>query len=85
MGDEDDDIWFPAKRYGWGWGPPVKWQGWVALFVFLGIVLLAPFLFPPTRNLPALLAVVFLASLAFGLICWWKGESPGWRSGDRDE
>jgi hypothetical protein len=25
----DDDFWFPAKRYGWGWGLPVKWQGLV--------------------------------------------------------
>jgi hypothetical protein len=22
-------IWFPAKRYGWGWGLPCCWQGWV--------------------------------------------------------
>ena len=20
-------YWFPAKRYGWGWGPPSTWQG----------------------------------------------------------
>ncbi len=22
-------FWFPVKRYGWGWGLPVRWQGWV--------------------------------------------------------
>ncbi len=22
-------YWFPAKTYGWGWGLPVTWQGWV--------------------------------------------------------
>jgi hypothetical protein len=21
-------YWFPAKRYGWGWGIPSTWQGW---------------------------------------------------------
>jgi len=21
------DYWFPAKRYGWGWGIPNRWQG----------------------------------------------------------
>ena len=26
-------FWFPAKRRGWGWGPPVTWQG----RLFLGI------------------------------------------------
>jgi hypothetical protein len=27
-------YWFPAKRYGWGWGIPNVWQGWLVLFVF---------------------------------------------------
>ena len=27
----NDKYWFPAKRYGWGWGPPNNWQGWVVL------------------------------------------------------
>ena len=26
-------YWFPAKRYGWGWGPPQTWQGWVVFVV----------------------------------------------------
>ena len=24
-------VWFPAKTFGWGWGVPKTWQGWVAL------------------------------------------------------
>ena len=28
-------YWFPAKRYGWGWGFPMTWQGWVAFAGFL--------------------------------------------------
>ena len=24
--------WFRAKRYGWGWGLPITWQGW-AFFI----------------------------------------------------
>ncbi|WP_269146578.1 hypothetical protein [Xanthomonas oryzae] len=23
------DYWFPAKTYGWGWGLPTVWQGWL--------------------------------------------------------
>jgi len=30
-------IWFPAKRYGWGWGPPVCWQGWVVVLLWAGL------------------------------------------------
>ena len=28
-------IWFPAKRYGWGWGPPVCWQGWLVTAAYV--------------------------------------------------
>ena len=32
------NYWFPARRYGWGWGLPATWQGWLVL---AGYVLLA--------------------------------------------
>ncbi|MGF6701877.1 hypothetical protein OKW38_006554 [Paraburkholderia sp. MM5496-R1] len=35
------EYWFPAKRYGWGWGLPLRWQGRLTLlayFVLLGVV-----------------------------------------------
>ena len=28
-------YWFPAKCYGWGWGPPSTWQGWIVLAGYL--------------------------------------------------
>jgi hypothetical protein len=82
--EEDEDFWFPAKRYGWGWGLPVKWQGWVALFIFIAVVAAGVARFPPTRNIGAFLAVVLLSSLGFVLVCWWKGEPPRWRWGGED-
>ena len=81
--DDDRDIWFPAKRYGWGWGPPVKWQGWAALFVYIAVITIAVLKFPPSHDLVAFLAVVLLATLAFILVCWWKGEPPKWRWGEK--
>ena len=35
-------FWFPVKRYGWGWGLPVRWQGW-AVFVLYATLLYAGF------------------------------------------
>jgi len=42
-------YWFPVKPkgYGWGWGLPLVWQGWVVYAAFLatligGVVALAP-------------------------------------------
>lgn len=74
-------IWFPAKRYGWGWGPPVAWQGWVVLIVW--VLLLAGGLL---WLLPGGLAgsVLFSLSMVALLmaVCWLKGEPPRWRWGD---
>jgi len=78
---EDPDYWFPAKRYGWGWGPPVKWQGWVVMLAFIAVILGGVYRFPPNENLPAFAAVVVVGSLAFVAVCWWKGEPPRWRWG----
>ena len=32
-------YWFPAKRYGWGWGFPSAWQGRIVLAIFAVLVL----------------------------------------------
>jgi hypothetical protein len=76
-------YWFPAKRYGWGWGPPTTWQGWVFMLVWIAAVT-----FGATRLIklhPALWALFLVAMLAIMLaVCWAKGEPPSWRWGDRD-
>jgi len=73
-------YWFHAKRYGWGWGLPARWQGWVTLVVWLAVTLTgAPFL--ALRNVTA--SVVFIVAMTAVLIaiCWAKGEPPRWRWG----
>ena len=34
---EERRFWFPQKTYGWGWGLPVRWQGWVVLVGYLAL------------------------------------------------
>jgi hypothetical protein len=46
-------YWFPAKRYGWGWGLPMTWQGWLVLAAFLALVVAGTFLFPPRKAMAA--------------------------------
>lgn len=50
----DQGYWFPAKRYGWGWGFPIAWQGWLVFGAFLGLLVAGAFLFsslfPPRRG-----------------------------------
>ena len=35
--NEPEKYWFPAKRYGWGWGLPSTWQGWIVLAGLCGV------------------------------------------------
>ena len=78
---EPRDIWFPAKRYGWGWGFPIAWQGWLVYLVFITLVIAGSIWY--VRTLSPLF-FVYLAVISAGLIaiCWWKGEPPRWRWGD---
>ncbi len=70
-------IWFPAKKHGWGWGPPITWQGWLVFVVYLVLVTVGVF---ALRNVLVLSMLYVLAvSVGFVAICWFKGEKPVWR------
>jgi hypothetical protein len=75
------EYWFPAKTYGWGWGLPSSWQGWLVLATFIGLLVAGSFVFPPSAALgPYLMCTAVLCGLLVG-VCWLKGEPPGWRWG----
>ncbi len=75
------DIWFPAKRYGWGWGFPCAWQGWAVLALFVFVVFSAVKFLPPSEDPILFSVVVILSSVALIGICFVKGEKPRWRWG----
>ena len=74
-------YWFPAKRYGWGWGLPSTWEGWVVLVGYLALLVLCIKVFPPHQNLPGFIISVHVLSGLLIAICWWTGEPPKWRWG----
>jgi len=75
-------YWFPAKKYGWGWGFPSSWQGWLVFLLFILSVCILPSFTP---NLTAyILSSIGLAVLLIG-ICYWKGEPTRWRWGNSDK
>jgi hypothetical protein len=87
MDSERREIWFPAKRYGWGWGPPVAWQGWLVLAGYFllqiggaGVLLRQPH---TATSVIAFTVYVLLLTFALSVICWLKGEKPRWRWGDK--
>lgn len=78
---ESSKYWFPTKRYGWGWGLPSAWQGWVVFVGFVALLFAGVRLLPPTRVVWPF--VTYTLVLVGGLlaICVAKGEPPRWRWG----
>ena len=76
-------YWFRAKTYGWGWGLPLNWQGWVVYSAFLLLVMVGAFILLPIYGPPIFLAyIVSLVVIQCG-ICWLTGEPPRWRWGKK--
>ena len=76
-----NNYWFRAKRYGWGWGMPATWQGWIALIIYLVLIATCAFFLPPAGRMGLFWGLTILLTLLFILICWIKGEPLGWRWG----
>ncbi len=76
-------YWFPAKRYGWGWGPPVAWQGWVVIGVFYFLVMAGAVVLLPQRSPVVFVAYCLFLCVLLVAVCWLKGEPPRWRWGKK--
>ena len=78
-------IWFPAKKYGWGWGAPVCWQGWAVLIGYLILdaagVCVGVFFLP--HYLEIMVAWFAILTLVLIVILRLKGEPPRWRWGGK--
>jgi len=72
----DGPEWFAAKRYGYGAGLPISWQGWLIMLTFLAIVAVIAVLFgdKPVE----LVALVVPLSVALMVITA-KTTRGGWR------
>jgi uncharacterized membrane protein YhaH (DUF805 family) len=77
-----DTYWFPARRFGWGWGAPTRWQGWLVLGTFVLVMGIGSIVLIP-QQLAAFLCLTLLTSALLLIICYAKGEPPAWRWGDR--
>ena len=83
MKPNEKKIWFPAKRYGWGWGPPNCWQGWAVMIGWLGLLYSGAYVFRPDHHLALFIAYVLVMGAILVTICWLKGEKPKWRWGGK--
>jgi hypothetical protein len=79
----DDPEWFAPKRYGYGAGPPISWQGWALTLGFVAVATLLSVRFShrPVEALAAIAPffIVFLVICARTTRGGWR-----WRWGDDD-
>ncbi len=78
MPEQPPHYWFPAKRYGWGWGMPRTWQGWAVLLPYIAVVGAASLL---VSNAAKSVVIVAVASALVLVACVKKGEPTHWRWG----
>ena len=76
---DEQRYWFPAKRYGWGWGPPQTWQGWAVIVMYAAFVGAGFVLISPAERPGLFSAYLLLLTLLLVVICWMTGEPPRWR------
>ena len=74
-------YWFPANRYGWGWGLPNTWQGWVVYGVYSALLVAGLVVLPPAQNEIGFFAYIVALSAVLCAVCYAKGEPPKWRWG----
>jgi hypothetical protein len=74
-------YWFPAKRFGWGWGLPRTWEGWLVLAAYVISVVALGVLVPERRGMFA--AGLLVATAVLLWVCLKKGEPARWRWGNR--
>jgi hypothetical protein len=84
MEQEKPDYWFAVKLWGWGWGLPVRWQGWAVLVLYFAAIFLAIRYSRPQNDVGGFLMWLAIATVILIAIVAWKGEKPlAWRWGKK--
>jgi Tfp pilus assembly protein PilN len=80
--NDQPTFWFPAKRYGWGWGLPVRWQGWLVLIGYFGLLFAGLYYFKQRQAASSLWLYVAVLTVVLIAIVALKGERRlRWRWG----
>ncbi len=84
----DDRPWFAEKRFGYGAGMPIAWQGWALLLSYLAALIGLGVLAERLRDEALVGAIVLMLALTAALIVIVKARTRGgewrWRWGEDD-
>lgn len=82
MRPDPSKAWFAPKRYGYGAGLPIAWQGWAVLLAYLAINIGAAYgvrkIFPNTGIYSAAILIVALISTIVLILICAKTTKGGW-------
>jgi O-antigen/teichoic acid export membrane protein len=85
--ERNEEAWFAAKRFGYGAGIPITWQGWVTLAVIVVLIVGFALVFPQTEGMTSVAALGLLLLGLVALIAISARKTRGgwrWRWGERD-
>ncbi len=69
-------YWFPALKYGYGWGLPCSWQGWALTLIYLSLLTSGAFFISEQSHLIYYVIFSIFITALFISICYLKGEKP---------
>jgi len=72
----DGPEWFAPKRYGYGAGLPISWQGWALTAAYVAIVVAAVHML---RDYPLGMAGIAITATALFLLIAARTTRGGWR------
>ncbi len=89
---QQPEYWFKVKKYGWGWGLPLNFKGWLSFLLFVAIWLIAllTLLVPVGTEQPSsgaislFVAIIVVDVAALVYISFKYGEPPRWKWGGKD-
>ncbi|PID78006.1 MAG: hypothetical protein CSB21_02640 [Deltaproteobacteria bacterium] len=67
-------FWFPKKKYGFGWGLPNTWQGWIILLIYFFLLIVGIPLLNSFAGVVIYLVYFAILTVIFIFIVWKKGE-----------
>jgi len=76
MIDDDRSEWFAPKRYGYGSGMPISWQGWAVTIGFIAVAMLISFKF---ANRPLLVFAALAPLTVLLMVICAKTTRGGWK------
>jgi hypothetical protein len=76
-----NNPWFEKKQFGWGWGLPLTWQGWLTLSIFIAFMASLDLI---TTDARLFIPLVVGAVIALCVIARVTSGKPEWRNGPYD-